>query len=90
MEEGTKTALKSAKTPMEKNAAAAALGSIRTEKKAAASRENGKKAPPGPGMPARPLSEIRCTCDAGEALTGHHYVCPRGRAIKRRQKAGTL
>ena len=83
-------ALKSAKTPSEKNAAAVALGSIKTEKKAAASRENWKKAPPGKGRAFGPLSEVVCTCEAGDAIEGHRWDCPRGQSIKRRKKAGKL
>jgi hypothetical protein len=77
-------------TDEQRAAAGRALGSIRTEKKAEAARRNGFK--PGhkfsPGRPARPLSEFACTCEAGEALTGHHWRCPRGQAIVRRNKEG--
>ena len=76
------------KTGEKKLAAAVALGSIRTERKAAASRENGKRASPGPGSPPKPLLSIRCTCSAGEALEAHKWDCPRGQAIKRRIKEG--
>lgn len=74
----------------ERSAAARAMGSARTEAKAAASRENGKKAPPGPGRPLRPINEIPCTCGKPDVIDGHPTTCPRGQAIKRRQKAGTL
>jgi hypothetical protein len=76
------------KTGKQKLAAAVALGSIRTEAKALASRENGKKAAPGPGLSPKPLLSISCTCVAGKALEGHKWDCPRGQAIKRRLKEG--
>jgi len=62
------------------------LGKRRTPKKAATSAANGRQG----GRPQLPLSAITCTCGAGEALEGHPTTCPRGRAIRRRQKAGTL
>jgi hypothetical protein len=62
------------------------IGSIRTEKKARASAENGKQG----GRPQKDLSEIPCTCGRGDALEGHPTTCPRGLAIRRRRKAGTL
>ncbi|MES2462250.1 MAG: hypothetical protein V4671_16815 [Armatimonadota bacterium] len=40
------------------------------------------------GRAATPLEEIPCTC-GGEGLN-HKSTCPRGRAIRRRQKAGEL
>ena len=70
--------------------AARLMGSVTSELKAQRARENGRKAPPGPGRSQLPLSEITCTCEAGEALEGHRWNCPRGQAIKRRKKAGTL
>ncbi len=85
----TSPASKSATTE-ERRKAAAAMGSARTEAKAAASRRNGLKNALKAGRPVKPLSEIRCTCDAGESMTGHRWNCPRGQAIKRRQKAGKL
>jgi len=74
------------KTGKKKLMAAVALGSRKSEAKAAASRENGRKSSPGPGVPPKPLSGIRCSCTAGEALEGHKWDCPRGQAIKRRIK----
>ncbi len=78
--------------------AAAALGKISTEKKAAAARRNGALAPPGPGLAPVPLADIECRvkagksagspCPGGDSLTAHHWSCPRGQAIKRRQKEG--
>lgn len=63
------------------------LGSIKTEKKAASSRENGKSG----GRPVgtvKPLLEIPCNCNGGDTLTvaAHPTSCPRGRAIRRRIK----
>lgn len=62
--------------------AARALGSIRTEKKAASSRENGKKG----GRPFLPLEAIPCNC-GGEGLN-HKSTCQRGKAIRYRQRKG--
>jgi hypothetical protein len=62
--------------------AARALGSIKTEKKAAASRENGKKG----GTKIRPLESFTCTC-GGEGLE-HKSTCPRGVRIRVRRKKG--
>jgi len=56
-------------------------GSVRSPKKAATSAENGRRG----GRPARALSDIPCTCDAGAGLTGHKSSCPIGRAIKHRR-----
>jgi hypothetical protein len=41
----------------------------------------------GGGRTFRPLSETPCTC-GGAAGLDHRWDCPRGRTIKRRQKAG--
>ena len=62
--------------------AARALGSIRTEKKARASRENGKKG----GTQIKRLADIPCTC-GGEGLE-HRSTCPRGIRIRVRRKKG--
>lgn len=82
--------LRRATTPEEeRREAARILGSIRTPKKAAASRANGFK--PGNavgGRPPVPLLEIPCACTAGESLEGHHWKCPRGQAVKRRIAQG--
>ena len=77
-------------TPEQRRQAASDMGSASTDAKRDAARENGKKAPPGPGRTPRPISEIRCTCGAGESLEGHPTTCPRGLAISRRKKAGKL
>jgi hypothetical protein len=86
--------------PEAKSQAAAVLGRIRTEKKAAAARRNGFKPGNAHGVGPAPmlLSEIECCikvgkaagapCPGGDALTGHHWSCPRGQAIQRRQKSG--
>lgn len=74
----------------DRKAAAALMGSVSTERKAAAARANGAKSKPGPGQPPKSLEELACTCGAGMALEGHKWDCPRGQAIKRRAKAGTL
>ena len=59
------------------------LGSIRTEKKAKSSRENGKKG----GRQIKPLETIACNCGAEESLE-HRSTCPRGRVIRYRRKKG--
>ncbi len=68
--------------------AARLLGSIRTEKKSQAARENLAKVRYTGGRRPKPLSELACTCEAGESLEGHKSHCPRGRAIKRRRAKG--
>ena len=65
--------------------AARQLGSIRTERKAASSRENGKLGGRPRGT-VKPLAEIECNC-GGEGLN-HKAGCPRGRAIRYRQAKG--
>lgn len=62
--------------------AARLLGQIRTAKKAAASRENGKKG----GGQIKALASIVCNCD-GEGLN-HKTTCRRGQAIRYRTKKG--
>ena len=75
--------------PEEIRAAAAALGSIRSPKKEAASRRNGQMYGGGEGRPPRPLMEYPCTCGRGAVLdTSHPTTCPRGRAIRRRLDKG--
>jgi hypothetical protein len=64
------------------------MGRARTPAKVAAARENGRKAPPGPGRTPKPLEEFACTC--GGSGLDHKTTCPRGRAIWRRRKAGKL
>ncbi len=85
---GNSLATKSA-TENERRAAAAAMGSARTPAKSEASRRNGILGAMSGGRPQKPLSAIECRCGAGDALTGHKWNCPRGQAIKRRQKAET-
>jgi hypothetical protein len=63
--------------------AASLLGSARTERKAASSRENGKLG----GRNLKPLAAIECTCGGGDTLN-HKTTCPRGRVIRYRQKNG--
>ena len=87
------TALKSATTQEEKNAAAVALGSIRSEKKAATSRQNilaAKAAGKQGGREPKPISAFACTCGRGDSLEGHPTTCPRGLVIWRRKKADKL
>ena len=66
-------------------AAGRILGSMKTEAQRKASAANGKRG----GRPQKPLSEIDCTCGRSDA-EGHPTTCPRGLAIRRRFKAGTL
>jgi hypothetical protein len=67
---------------MDASEAARALGSIKTAKKAASSRENGRKC----GGQLKPLETIPCTC--GGAGFDHKTTCPRGIRIRVRQKKG--
>ena len=62
--------------------AARALGSIRTAKKAASSRENGKKG----GGQMKCLADIPCSCEEG--VTAHKSTCRRWIAIQYRTKKG--
>lgn len=64
--------------------AARQLGSVRTAKKAAAARENGKAGGRPKGV--KPLADLACNC-GGEGLS-HKATCPKGRAIRRRKKLG--
>lgn len=57
-------------------------GQSKSELKAAAARENGKKG----GKKLTPLSEVDCTC--GKSGTEHLSTCPRGRAIRYRRQKG--
>jgi hypothetical protein len=59
-------------------------GSVRSERKAAAVRENGKLG----GKKPRPLADIFCSCGSESLTSGHKSTCPRGRAIKRRLAKG--
>ena len=90
--------LRGGSSPEQRRKAAAMMGSARTQRKAASSRANGRLAPPGPGMAPAPLLTIPCIvrvgknagapCPGGESLSGHHWSCPRGQAIKRRLAQG--
>ena len=60
--------------------AARALGSVRTVKKAASSRENGKLG----GGRMKQLADIPCICEEG--ATAHKSTCRRGIAIRYRMK----
>ena len=70
--------------PEEVRRALSYVGSIRTEKKAAASRLNGKLG----GGQFKPLADIPCTCGAPGDSLEHKSTCLRGRTIRRRQKLG--
>lgn len=77
-------------SPEERRAAAAAMGSISTPKKAQASARNGFK--PGNklarngGRPHKAITELVCNCAGGDSLeeSAHKWRCPRGQAIRRR------
>jgi len=69
--------------PEEVRRALGYIGSIKTPKKAASSRENGKKG----GSQLKQLDTILCNCGAGDSLE-HKSTCPRGRTIRRRRKLG--
>ena len=68
---------------METSEAARALRSIPSEKRAEASRENGRNG----GRPLKALAEIPCNCDGGAGFD-HRSTCPRGRTIRQRRKKG--
>lgn len=84
----------------EKNPAAVALGRIKTPLKQETALRNLSQRSPDKlgGREPVPLSEIECAikaskaagspCPGGDSLTGHHWSCPRGQAIKRRQAEG--
>lgn len=59
------------------------LGMVKSDRKAEAARENGKKG----GKECKPLAEIACTCGHGDSLE-HPTTCPRGRVIRYRIKKG--
>lgn len=73
-------------TPEEVRRVYSAMGKRKTPAKASAAAVNGTKG----GRPQTPLAEIPCTCGKGDVLEGHPTTCPRGLAIYRRKKAGTL
>jgi len=70
--------------------AARLMGRAVTPAKIAANRINGPINGLKGGRPVLPLSQIACTCGAGEGLEGHKSYCPRGQAIARRRKSGKL
>ena len=70
--------------PEEVRRALSYIGSIKTPKKAAASRRNGQL---HGGRPRRPLEEIPCTCGGDGDGSGCKSTCARGRAWRRRQQA---
>jgi hypothetical protein len=78
-------ALQSASDPEARRRAAALLGSVTSERKRITSAQNGRMSRLG-GRPRLPLSAFACTC-GGEGLE-HKSTCPRGQAIRRRQKRG--
>jgi hypothetical protein len=81
-------------SPEERRAAAAAMGSITTPKKAEASARNGFK--PGNklarngGRHHKAITELDCNCTGGDSLeeNAHKWRCPRGQAIRRRISEG--
>jgi len=67
------------------SAARAAAGSVRSERKAAAVRQNGQKG----GRPVgtqKPLEEIACTCKQDP----HHWSCRREQTRAKRQSRARL
>jgi hypothetical protein len=77
-------------SPEARKEAARLMGSARTPAKTEAAKRNAPINGLKGGRPQKPLAEIPCRCEAGDALEGHRWNCPRGQAIKRRQKAGKL
>ncbi len=72
------------------SAAAAVLGSIRTERKARSSAANATKASQARLRQRRPVREVPCGCGADDSihLKEHRGFCPRYQAIYYRQKRG--
>jgi hypothetical protein len=68
--------------------AAILMGSVKSDKKTRAANENLAKRPPDKlgGRKAKPIEEYPCVC----GLDIHHWSCPRGQAIKRREKMGAV
>lgn len=62
----------------------AALGSIKTDKKAAASRENGKLGGWKGTGGVKPVEEIPCTC--GNGVPPHKASCRISRTLYQRQR----
>jgi len=79
-------------TEEERKKAAAMMGRAKTPKKVEAAIGNLSARTPDQmgGRPRKSLTEIPCNCTAGDDLQGHRWNCPRGQAIKRRQKNGEL
>lgn len=75
---------------MDTSAAARALRAIPSEKRAQASRENGRNASDKGvlgGRPVKPLANIPCSCGAVD-VRAHKSTCLRGQAVKRRLARG--
>jgi hypothetical protein len=62
--------------------AAQAMGRVKSERKAQAAQENGKKG----GGQMKALADIPCSC--GDGAETHRSTCKRGRAICYRTKKG--
>ncbi len=65
------------------------LGSMSSERKAAAARQNLTKRKTFGGPPPKDPLTLKCTCGAGTALEigeGHKTTCPRGRLLYQRAK----
>ena len=88
-EEKTAAQLRAGDTAARKQAAAL-MGSATTPRKAASSAANGKLG----GKRMTPMSEIACTCGAGDVTVDdagkplHPTTCPRGRVIRYRLTKG--
>jgi hypothetical protein len=79
-------------TEEQRREAARLMGSARTPEKIQKALQNLAARPADKlgGRKPKALAEIPCTCEAGDSREGHRWNCPRGQAIKRRQKAGEL
>jgi hypothetical protein len=73
-------------TPDEIRRVYSMMGRRSSPAKKAAVAQNGQKG----GRPQTPLSEIPCTCGAGDSIEGHKTTCPRGLAIYRRKRPSTI
>lgn len=65
--------------------AARLMGKVRSERKTNAARANATVKGDKRGPKPKPLNQLKCNCDGGDTLN-HKSYCPRGRAIRQRQK----
>lgn len=81
LQDGEKTPV-----PDEVRAFLTQIGQRKTKAKREAAVKNGQRG----GRPLKDWRELPCTCGRGDSDELHPTTCPRGRAQRRRMKAGTL